>query len=162
MPHDLVAKPVLKGKFWIVEDGGVRIGTLCRDEEDHKYMYTCNSGTSFFDNERQLKNSLGNIVWGGNAQVSVNEAEKEVHGYPASVVPHNTMYDVKRKLPLFTKSSKSKSLYAAGYFIVQFEKGWVRSFCPKLATLEKYEFKGPYKTDLEMRQELSNANKRSN
>jgi hypothetical protein len=69
------------------------------------------------------------------------------------------MYDVKRKLPLFTKSEKSKSLYAAGYYVIQFEKGWVKSFCPKLITVERYVTKGPFKTELEMRQELSRANR---
>ena len=71
------------------------------------------------------------------------------------------MYNVQKKLPLFTKSKKSKSLYCAGYYIIRFEKGWVRSFCPKLVTLEKYPYKGPFKTEFTMRQELSDANKRS-
>ena len=69
------------------------------------------------------------------------------------------VYDVKKKLPLFTKSKKSKSLYSAGYYIIKFEKGWVRSFCPKLITLERYPNKGPFKTTLEMKQELANANR---
>ena len=69
------------------------------------------------------------------------------------------MYDVKRKLPLFTKSAKSNSLYCAGYYIIHFDKGWVKSFCPKLVTIERYESKGPFKTDIEMRQELSIANR---
>jgi hypothetical protein len=69
------------------------------------------------------------------------------------------MLDVKRKLPLFTKSEKSKSLYCAGYYIIRFEKGWVKSFCPKLITVERYETRGPYKTEIEMRMELSNANR---
>ena len=68
------------------------------------------------------------------------------------------MYDVKRKLPLFTKSKKSKSLYCAGYYIIRFDKGWVRSFCPKLVTIETYESKGPFRTEIVMRQELSKAN----
>ena len=51
-------------------------------------------------------------------------------------------------------------MYAAGYYIIKFDKGWVRSFCPKLVTLEKYEHKGPFKTELEMRAELSNVNRR--
>ena len=68
------------------------------------------------------------------------------------------MYDVKRKLPLFTKSKKSKSLYCAGYYIIRFDKGWVRSFCPKLVTIENYESKGPFRTEIVMRQELSRAN----
>ena len=67
------------------------------------------------------------------------------------------MYDVKRKLPLFTKSNKSKSAYCAGYYIIEFEKGWVKSFCPKLITIERYNFKGPFKTEIEMRSELSRA-----
>ena len=153
------AKEVLQNKFWIVEDDGVRVGTLCYNE-DQKYMYTCDNGTAFFDNKRQLKKSLGNIVWGG-VEATIKDDRREVHGFPASVSPHNTMYDVKRKLPLFTKSSKSKSVYCAGFYIIRFEKGWVRSFCPKLDTCEKYEFKGPFKSELEMRTELSNANKRS-
>ena len=65
----------------------------------------------------------------------------------------------KKKLPLFTKSKKSKSLYCAGYYIIKFEKGWVRSFCPKMLTLDRYPFKGPFRTQLEMKQELANANK---
>jgi hypothetical protein len=59
---------------------------------------------------------------------------------------------------LFTKSNKSKSLYCAGYYIIGFDKGWVKSFCPKLITIERYQFKGPFKTDLEMRQALSIEN----
>ena len=69
------------------------------------------------------------------------------------------MYDVKRKLPLFTKSNKSKSAYCAGYYVIKFDKGWVKSFCPKLITIERNESKGPFKTDLEMRQELSRVNR---
>jgi len=68
------------------------------------------------------------------------------------------MLDVKRKLPLFTKSQKSKSLYCAGYYVIRFEKGWVKSFCPKLITVERYKTHGPFKTELEMRQELSRVN----
>ena len=90
-------------------------------------------------------------------QVTFNHENCTVHGYPTSVIPFNTMYDVKRKLPLFTKSNKSKSAYCAGYYIIQFDKGWVKSFCPKLITIERYNFKGPFKTEIEMRQELRRA-----
>ena len=34
-----------------------------------------------------------------------------VHGFPTSVNPYNTMYDVKRKLPLFTKSQTSQKVH---------------------------------------------------
>jgi hypothetical protein len=67
------------------------------------------------------------------------------------------LFNIQKKLPLFTKSKSSKSLYCAGYYTIKFEKGWVKSFCPKLITIERYEYRGPFKTELEMRQALNNV-----
>jgi hypothetical protein len=153
------AKPVLKDKFWIVEDEGERVGTLT--VSDDKYMLSSTSkGVRFFDNKRQLEKTLGKTVFEKatvTSTVTAVEHDKEVYGYPTSTTPYNTLYDVKQKLPLFTKSAKSKSLYCAGYYVIRFDKGWVQSHCPKLITLERYEYKGPYKTEFEMKQELSRA-----
>jgi len=153
----LKAKSVLKGKFWIVEQDEKRIGTLSWN--DDRYMFSSKSETCFFDDERQIKKKFGVIVWGDELTTNktVNPEDLQIHGYPTRVTPYNSMYDVKRKLPLFTKSEKSKSLYCAGYYIIRFEKGWVKSFCPKLITVERYETRGPFKTDFEMKQELNRA-----
>ena len=67
------------------------------------------------------------------------------------------MYDVQRKLPLFTKSNASKSLYCAGHYVIKFNKGWVKSFCPKAITIERNPFKGPFKSKIEMKAVLANA-----
>ena len=148
------AKEVLNGKFWIVEDEGARVGTLSLS--DDQYMLSDASGTQFLT-PKQLNKRFGkNVLW---EKLEIKESYvKEVHGYPTSCAPHNDMFDVKRKLPLFTKSEKSKSLYCAGYYIIKFDKGWVKSFCPKLITVERYETRGPFKTEIEMRQELSKQN----
>ena len=153
------AKEILKDKFWIVESEGERVGTLSINEEK-QYMLSNSTGTRFFKNIKQLKTQLGaEISWTSTqAETPVNDS-KEVHNFPTSCTPFNPMFDVKRKLALFTKSEKSKSLYCAGYFIIKFDKGWVKSFCPKLITVERYEARGPFKTEIEMRQELSNANR---
>ena len=154
----LKAKPVLKDKFWIVEQDEERIGTLSWN--DDRYMFSNQLETCFFDNKRQLKSKFGvDIIWSDitNSDNADNNTSYIVHGFPTSVTPYNTMYDVKRKLPLFTKSNKSKSAYCAGYYIIRFEKSWTKSFCPKLITLDRYEYKGPFKTELEMREELRRA-----
>jgi len=152
------AKEVLKDKFWIVESKGERVGTLSVNEEK-QFMYTNDTGTKFFKNVKHLKKQLGaEISWTASPDTVV-ESTKEVHGYPTSCIPYNPIFDVKNKIALFTKSAKSKSLYCAGYYIIHFDKGWVKSFCPKLITVERYETKGPFKSEIEMRQELSNANK---
>lgn len=151
-------KSIVAGKFWIVEEDGERIGTLSK-QEDKTYMYCCNTHTKFYESEKQLSKEIA-IEWETTISDANKEkvADKEVHGFPTSCAPHNSMYDVKKKLPLFTKSKKSKSLYCAGYYIIKFDKGWVRSFCPKMVTCENYVSKGPFKTELEMRSELSKAN----
>ena len=144
----LKAKPVLKDKFWIIENNEQRIGTMSWN--DDRYMFSTTGETCFFDNKREMKQRFGtDIVWSDATPENhtVSSANQLVHGFPTSVNPHNTMYDVKRKLPLFTKSDKSKS----------FDKGWVKSFCPKLITIERYESKGPFKTEMEMRSELRRA-----
>ena len=153
------AKPVLANKFWIVEDEGVRVGTLSIAED--KFMFSSSEGTKYFNSARAIKKSFGNDFFENSVKEVDNHSEKEVHGYSTSCVPFNSMYDVQRKLPLFTKSNKSKSLYCAGYYIIRFDKGWVKSFCPKLITCERYKFKGPFKTELEMKQQLSIANGRT-
>ena len=152
------AKEVLKNKFWIVEENGESVGTLSANDEC--YTYSCQQGTTVFPTFNQLKTHLGKISWSAVEHDDTNK-KHEVHGFPSSCVPYNEMYDVKRKLPLFAKSNKSKSLYCAGYYIIHFDKGWVKSFCPKLITIERYEFNGPFKTDIEMRQELSRVNRTS-
>ena len=155
----LRAKPVLKDKFWIVEHNGEKVGTMSYNDEQ-RYMFSSAAETCFFDNTRQMKRKFGiDIEWGdATSSIETVYPDKEVHGFPTSVCPFNSMYDVKHKLPLFTKSEKSKSLYCAGYYIIHFDKGWVKSFCPKLITVERYETQGPFKTDLEMKQALSKAN----
>jgi hypothetical protein len=150
------AKPIIKDKFWIVERDGNKVGTISVDDE--RFMFSDKNGVKYFDNKKQLEKKLGKTVFERNDDVEA-EVEQIVHGYPTSATPYNAMFNVKQGLPLFTKSAKSSSLYCAGYYIIRFDKGWVKSFCPKLITLERYNFKGPFKDSVTMRQELANAEK---
>jgi len=148
-------KALLQDKFWILEKEGVQVGTLSWDEE--RYVFASPKETKFLNSQSEIKEVLGIDLSKGVTISDSPVTELEVHGYPTSVTPYNTMYDVKRQLPLFTKSDKSKSLYCAGYYIIKFEKGWVKSFCPKLITIERYISKGPFKTDSSMKEALWNA-----
>jgi hypothetical protein len=157
MSSKLSAKEILKDKFWIVEKEGEKVGTLSVNDEQ-QYMLSNDNGTRFFKNIKQLtKNLDAEITW-TTVDTPISAKDHSVHNYPTSCTPYNPMFNVQQKLALFTKSEKSKSLYCAGYFIIKFDKGWVKSFCPKLITVERYETKGPFKTEIEMRQELSRVN----
>jgi hypothetical protein len=157
--NDLHAKPIIDNKFWIVEQDGAKVATL-RKDEDNRFVMSNEQGIKIYNTKESLTRQFGKDFFVVNIVKEAHDAEpNEVHGFTTSTAPHNAMFDVQRKLPLFTKSSDSKSLYCAGYYVIKFEKGWVKSHCPKLITLQRYDYRGPFKTEIEMKQVLSNVNK---
>lgn len=160
MQTEIHAKPIVDGKFWIVEKDGNKVGVL-KITEQKKYVLSSKDAITTFDNKKKVVEQFGPEFFVKKQETAKSKAPKEceVHGYPTSTVPYNPLFDVKRHLPLFTKSNKSKSVYCAGYYIIKFDKGWVRSFCPKLITIERYPSEGPFKTEIEMKHRLANARK---
>lgn len=154
---DIIAKPVVKNKFWIVEDHGTKIATIqAVDEGGYAYVH---------DNERELFPSIKLLSKKYNIEFVKAEKPKkdesvthEVYGYPTSHTPHNQVLDVQRYLPIFTKSAKSKSYFCAGYYIIKFSSTWVRAYCPKLITLNRYEYQGPFKSQDRMLESMKEAN----
>lgn len=156
---EIHATPIIPEKFWIIEQNGVKLATL-RKNEENRFVLANNGEIKIYDNAQSLTKEFGQDFFVAKIVKEADTAQSnEVQGYPTSCSPHNGMYDIRRKLPLFTKSDDSKSLYCAGYYVIHFDKGWVKSFCPKLITLQRYEYKGPFKTELEMKQVLSNVSK---
>ena len=159
MTDDIHATPIIPEKFWIIEQAGVKLATL-RKNEENRFVMSNVEGVKIYDTAQSLIREFGKDFFVAKIVKEADSAESnEVQGYTTSCTPHNGMYDIRRKLPLFTKSDDSKSLYCAGYYVIKFEKGWVKSFCPKLITLQRYEYKGPFKTDIEMKQILNNVSK---
>ena len=156
---EIHAKPIIDNKFWIVEKDGEKFATL-RKDDDNRFVLSNESGIKIYNTKTDITKQFGKDFFVAKIIKEADDSlPNEVHGYSTSSVPHNAMFDIKRKLPLFTKSSDSKSLYCAGYYVIKFDKGWVKSFCPKAITLQRYEYRGPFKTELEMKQVLSNVSK---
>ena len=154
-------KQLLPDRFWIIEQNGVRIGTIQRHDENNFVVTGTDSSIAQlskdeideqFDLFSEKKLTLENTQQNTNTK-------KEIYNYPTKHVPYNAVLDVKHKIPLYAKSPNSNNMYAAGYYIVHFPKGWVKGFCPKLSTLSNNEFQGPFKTVMEQRQAFSNVNK---
>ncbi len=143
------AKPIIKNKFWIIEDSGKKIAAL-QVSDDNQYILSISDKTFFFENKEELTKNIELDFHDFNQDVKVTVSNTEInecYGFATSYKPHNEMYDVKKKLPLFTKSDKSKCLFCAGHYIIKFNTHWVKSFCPKLLTIERYPYKGPFKTE---------------
>ena len=51
-------------------------------------------------------------------------------------------FDYMDEIPLFAKTENSNVYYAAGWYAINFEKGWKHGNCPKLNTLITYGYEG--------------------
>jgi len=160
-------KPIINDKFWIVEFQGQKHGTL-RYVDGELYEVSSNGKINMLD-KAQLTGLYGIDIENYNyeqpetIEITRNTDEKHVdilYEYPCAGVPFNGMYDVKKKLPMYTKTSKSSSYHCAGYYVIEYENGWTRAFCPKLVTLTKYQYKGPYKTKDDMLAKMRQLNKK--
>jgi hypothetical protein len=154
---DRIAKSVVKNKFWVVEDQGHRVATI-QAVEDGGFVYVHDDQRERFNSIKLLSKQY-NIVFDKTAKTSKTQpAGNNVYGYPTQAKPYNELYDVSRKLPVYTKTTKSKSYFCAGYYIVQFDSHWAKAYCPKLITLNRYLFRGPFMSIDEMQTELRKAN----
>jgi hypothetical protein len=153
----LHVKNILEDKLWIVLNNGEKIGSIESVHDGVVFVKKDMSREKF--NSINILSDKYNLVFDEDTNIS-NESDESfnVHGFPCESPPHNAVYDLSKKLPIFTKREKSTSFYSAGYFIIKFAHGWVRSYCPKLITLQRYEFRGPYKNKMEMAEALRRAN----
>ena len=155
------AKTLVKDKFWIVEQNGQKLGTL-QKQADNGWIFLSKQDKNerqVFHTQESLFTKFGFGIF-DESNVKVQEVQTDnfdVHGYPCSQHPYNPMFDVQKQLPIYSKTPKSKSLFCAGYYIICFEKGWRKAYCPKMITLSRYAYKGPMKSKLEMQQVLNNA-----
>jgi hypothetical protein len=150
-------KVIIPNKSWLIENRGEKLGTLQKEKSGFTIL---NNGQKYeIGNAKNVLETLGIDITEQLVKVkkipTVKETTNTVYDFPCSSKPFNPVYNVRKKLPIYAKSTKSKSQYCAGYYVIQFRKGWVKSFCPKLITLERYPFKGPFRTEQEMRQQLS-------
>jgi hypothetical protein len=161
------AKTLVKDRFWILEENGQKLGTLQKKEDNGWIFLSKGDSKETFDTPESLRERFGIdvLTTEPTAEIKVQqniEDNFEVHGYPVSQHPYNPMFDVQKQLPIYSKTPKSKSLFCAGYYIICFEKGWRKAYCPKLITLQRYPFKGPIRSKIEMQQVLNNAIKEQN
>jgi hypothetical protein len=156
----VISKTLIPNKEWILKRDKEKIGSISKNKKGFNFF---KKGYKFFlENPDEVKKELGVdlISLPSTTFKKVNSiTELKVYDFPCNSKPYSSVYNIKKKLPLYAKSSKSKSQYCAGYYVIKFRKGWVKSFCPKLITLERYKFYGPFKTEQEMKNKLNTVSK---
>ena len=171
----IYTKEIVKDKFWIVENSGVKIGTIrfcssddfelnLRDDELSTNEHISLSELTSRFGEKILEAKESSIVESNplSERKSLKTSLGIVEDYPSKHVPYNTeTIELKGKqIPTYTKTETSKVRYVAGYYGVRFPSDWRWFYGCKLETLNTCDFIGPFKTKSEMQSETLLANKR--
>ena len=140
--NETIARPVVAGKFWIVKEQDQKVGSL--EKAKGGYVLRTNNGVTNYKTIGALRD-IAKISF-ENAQEKISNPEFQVNGYETDAKPYNAVYNVKTRLPIYTKEPKSKSWHAAGWYEIVVNDKATIEFCPKLILLERYPYRGPAMT----------------
>ena len=136
------AKPVVADRYWILKKDDQKVGTVEADEQGLRVRI--NNQTQRYQTIPMARQKAS--IDFQPAFRTTPQPRNLVHGFDAGCRTHNAMWDVRRRLPLFTKTAKSKSWYAAGWYRVCQHRRWSVVRNPKLIILDRYLFQGPFHT----------------
>ena len=142
----ILAKPIVDNQYYILKKDDRKIGQLEVKENGNCTIKILDSVVSYttikmareavniqFEPAETTTPPLPNIVYGHNVEGKV----------------FNPLWDVKHRLPLFTREDKSKSWFAAGWYRVRKGRNWKTIQAPKLIMIQRYPYQGPFYSEAE-------------
>lgn len=143
----IIAKPIIDKQFWILQEDNRKVGNI--QAYDGGYQVKINNTVTQFKTikmaEQRVKIHFETMPKVARTKTKINT----VHGYPASGRVYNPMWDLQQKLPIYTKTNKSKSWFAAGWYRVKKGRHWATVQDPKLIVVQRYPYQGPFFTQQE-------------
>jgi hypothetical protein len=136
----IIAKPVIDKQYWILKKDNKKVGEL--EVDSSGYTMRIENQIQKFKTIPMVRKSL-DIAF-EPAEKTTPTKPRQVYGYDTNCRTYNPIWDLKHKLPLFTKEKKSKSWYAAGWYTVKQHRSWKIVQNPKLILLERYQYQGPF------------------
>ena len=141
----LIAKPVIDKQFWILQENNRKVGNV--EACAGGYQVKINNQIAQFKTIRMAA-QRANIEFEPAVKLSKPKVTvDQVHGYPISGRVYNPMWDVTQQLPVYTKTAKSKSWFAAGWYRVRRGRNWLTMLSPKLIVLQRYAYAGPFHSE---------------
>jgi hypothetical protein len=138
----IIAKPVIDKQFWILQENNRKIGNI--EACDGGYQVKINNQVAQFKTIKMAARQVNIEFEAPLKRTQPKAVVDHVHGYPVPGRVHNPMWDVPQQLPVYTKTAKSKSWFAAGWYNVRRGRDWKTVQSPKLIVLQRYAYQGPY------------------
>lgn len=137
----------------------INIGVIKKDREGYQLLSKDNKIT--FSDKAEIDEFFNQDIFNGvvvsTPTANANkEVEHFVKGYPIKYkTPTSVAVDDMSQLPTFKKRDDSDVSLCAGYYCLNGTNGWRPAFCPKLSTVQKNDYRGPFRSELEMKQVLN-------
>jgi hypothetical protein len=141
----IVAKPVIPNQFWILKQNDRKVGNIEASAEG--FSVKIGDQVNSYKTINTIKQKIAIAFEPGVKNINAGTKENIVHGFPTCGHAYNAIYDVKHQVPLWTREPRSKSWYSAGWYRVKQGRKWTVEFCPKLITLQRYQYQGPFYTE---------------
>jgi hypothetical protein len=135
------AKPVIPNRYWILKQDNRKVGQI--EADDSGVTVKIQNRVAGYKTIKMASREA-NIEF--TKLSSTKPVTNQVHGFEVTGRVYNPVWDVKHRLPLFTRDTKSKSWYAAGWYMVKQHRAWKAVQNPKLITLQRYQYQGPFHT----------------
>lgn len=145
---NIIAKPIIDKKFWILTDESGKRGNI-EQEGDGRYRVLFDNTYTIHKNIASIRKSIPFEFADKIKIAKPKKNTREVYGYEVGCRAYNPVWDVKRQLPIFTKTDKSRSWYAAGWYAIRQGAEYESIRNPKVILIQRYEYQGPFHTQQE-------------
>lgn len=142
----MIAKPIIKDRYWIVTDGTNKVGNVVANSSG--YSVTIGENIELHESKFSIIDSV-KIKFEQPQSLSTVSNDEIFGVYPTPSVTHNNVFDIKRKMHIFTDRKRGKSYRAAGWFKIKHADFDSVMLCPKYIFLQRYDYLGPFKTEIE-------------
>jgi hypothetical protein len=140
----LIALPVVDKQYWILKENDRKVGNV--EACAGGYQVKINNQVIQFKTIK-LAARTANIEFEPAAKIVKPKTNiDQIYGYAVTGRVYNPMWNVAQQLPVYTKTSKSKSWFAAGWYTIKQHRAWKAVQNPKLIVLERYSYQGPFHT----------------
>ena len=140
----LIALPVIDKQYWILKDNDRKVGNV--EACAGGYQVKINNQVEQYKTIKMVEQRVHVHFESTPKTIKEKSLTNLVHGYPAAGRIYNPVWNVPHKLPIYTKTNKSKSWFAAGWYKVKKGRNWRVLQGPKLIMLQRYTYTGPYYT----------------
>ena len=140
----LIALPVVDKQYWILKENDRKVGNV--EACDGGYQVKIRNQIAQYKTIRMVERQVNIHFEQAPKRLKSLEPKNLVHGYPVAGRMYNPMWDIPQRLPIYTKTAKSKSWFAAGWYRVKKGRAWQVLQSPKLIMLQRYPYHGPYHT----------------